>query len=407
MIRLPASVVSTCPRTLPWLVLAWLVSLGGCIDSSAETADDGMDGSVVGDAASGGDAAAISAVRTVPLCADAIAECSVSLFGNSWGVLLEARSFGSAARLVAAGRRAVIVGSDVEAYRIAYLRSAGGSETDEPYMTWELPVPDNQLPIAVTDGQKSVRDGSPIYVLTCDGNRVNCRVWQANDVERNGLAILREIPLPADFVASGIDLDRYPESDSVRDLPCVFGSGMLCLEGDGWVERIASQSDLRLNHVAFDFSWSVAVGDDGRWFLRDRDENLKLNPWQEQPTIGKAKLTHVSTAMAEAVLSGQGRIQALAGLQADRFACFPATNLVAFLLNPEIGGFAFAVTERGQILVHPGEYAPSEQGFCIHRDFMLQDEVIQVGAAPCGGSSNPRLLTSRALYGTNDCLIID
>ena len=185
----------------------------------------------------------------------------------------------------------------------------------EPNTVWT--VPSGATPVAVAQGLLPDSEGlsSPTVVaLTCSEAGGGCSLLRG-DAQADALSPWPASELPDDFVVSGMVIDTASTEPRV----CVYGNGLLCL-GDGWQPEIPTTADLRLNHVSIGWFWSLAVGEQGRWYKRQVDDTSALSSWEEQPPLGSVSLTYASAADLGGVILGEGKIQAALGTQARRAA---------------------------------------------------------------------------------------
>lgn len=371
--------------------------------AAGQHADGGLDASApeAGTAGSGGGSP--GTVRgPLPTCTDPVGSCPARSIGV-WKLLLDAADFGPEARLIAMGHQTVLVAVGDGSFRVVRLRDPSDeASSSPPYVASEFASGDMR-PLAVADGKLSVRAPAPpdtLAVLACDDARTHCSLFRS-EVGPSELTAWQEIELPAEFVASGVVIDPAVEPRIL----CVYGNGMVCLQ-EGWQAPIAPGSDLQLHDVTVGAEWSLAIGDQGRWFARVRDGSGALGTWQEQAPLGEGVLTMASVEGSGAVITGEARIVAAVGAQAEQFACGPPGELVAFMLWPGQRGLAYALTRTGQVLQHALLTAQRTEPYCAYQQLSLEGMLLGADTAPCGSSMNPRVLTDRALFGTNLCLSI-
>jgi len=299
------------------------------------------------------------------------------------------------------GGQAVLVAIGDGTYRIVCLTDPTGVDAPvPPYSSWEFPATGDQ-PIAVTEGRVSnLAQPSPktLLVVTCGPDHTRCSIWRT-ELSEEGISAWQEIELPSDFSPQDVALDSGNEPQKI----CVFGNGLYCLD-DTWQAEIAPSPDLQINAIVFGTQWSIAVGEHGRWFKRERDNPVDLKTWQEQPPIGDASLTHVSVAGAGGVITGDGRLQAAVGPQADLFNCSPSNDLVAFILDQAASGSAYSVTSSGEIWYHASVTPQRPEPYCVFQQLTLPSAILEATIVPCQDATNPRILTDKLLIGVNVCL---
>jgi hypothetical protein len=237
-----------------------------------------------------------------------------------------------------------------------------------------------------------------MLVLTCGDAGAHCSLWRS-DVQADQLSSWQEEVLPPSFIARGVSFDVAVEPKQI----CVYGSGLYCWN-DSWQEAIPESADLRLNAVALGSSWSLAVGDHGRWWKRLRDDTGSLGPWQEQAPLNDIALSQVSVVADGGAIVGAGRLQALLGSQAELYDCLVSDDIAAFILDPAIQGLAYLVTNSGEIFQHAPMSARRAEAYCDYQQLALPGPVIETGAVPCSAANNPRLLTESILFGQSVCL---
>ncbi|MFI5307551.1 MAG: hypothetical protein ACHQ53_09375 [Polyangiales bacterium] len=392
---LVALVVASCSQNVR--------SSGPTLTPKRGAADAGPSGSG-GALASGSDAQAAptpaadgdsgAAVTELQACTDQVGSCPAYSFGI-WQELLNAADFGAGARLVAMGGQAVVVALGDGTFRVARLHTPSASSSAPPYDSWQLPANDLQ-PIAVAEGP-SILPGA-LTVLSCNESHSRCSV-SSSSVNQGALAPWQETDVPSELVARGVVLDTAPASEAF----CVYGNGMQCLR-NAWLPAIASSSNLQLNDVAMGPLWSIAVGEHGRWFKRERADSGTLGAWQEQAPLGGTALTQASVDGASGVIVGEGWIRAAFGREAEFFGCTPSDALQALMLDPSGYGSGWALMQSGDVLQHWVVTPQRAEPYCAYQHLALASTVLATGAAPCGAGLNPRVLTAQVLIGTNVCL---
>jgi hypothetical protein len=330
--------------------------------------------------------------QPLPACVSEIGSCPATSFAI-WEVLLKASYFGDDARLVAMGNQAVLVALGDDTFRIVRLDDPFNEDySAPPYSSWEFPIPGVQ-PIAVTEGRVSNISPMMLLVVTCDDAGESCSLWRS-DLNQDELTPWQETGLPSGFVPRGVAFDSAVAPRKV----CVYGNGMFCLD-DTWQEEIALSSDLQINAAVFGALWSLAVGEQGRWFKRERGDTGEINAWQEQGRLGVVSLTQASVFDEGAVIIGEGKLQVAIGNRADLFDCSPADDLVSFIFETN-GNVAYAVTGTGKVL----QYAlVNDDLYCDNQQLDLTGTVLDTTITPCEDSMNQRLLTDQEIVGMNVC----
>jgi hypothetical protein len=299
------------------------------------------------------------------------------------------------------GGQAVLIAVGDGSYRIARLRDPAADPSSMPaYTAWPFPDAGGE-PVAIAEGRLSDVAPAPpglMLVVVCDSARTQCSVWQS-ELKDGQLSQWQTVALPAGFVPKGVALDS---ASSPRQV-CVYGTGLLC-RTDTWQVAIPSETELRIRSVAFGTQWSLAVGEHGRWFKRVRSDSGQLSAWRGQPAIGSAALTQASVAGAGGVITGQGVLQAALGEQKSAYDCSASTDLVALWLDAATPALAYAVTMAGSVLQHALVTAQRPTPYCAYQQLELPSSVLDTTIAPCGLAMNPRVLTDRILFGTNQCL---
>lgn len=294
-----------------------------------------------------------------------------------WQELLKASDFGANARLVATGGAGVLLALDEQHFRVLRLADPSGVSMQKD---WDFPHA-GPLGIFVPSPPNSMS------VLTCGDGGSHCSVWQT-DLQADEPSTWREAALPASFIARGITQDLTVDGRPI----CVYGDGMYC-QWQAWQSVIPESGELRLNASAFGSQWSLAVGDHGRWWKRERGAD-----WQEQPALNDAALDQVVVSDdGGGVIVGAGKLQAALGSQAALYDCVEGGDVAAFILDSAAPGLAYAVTPDGLIVQHSSTY-------CAYQQLALSGPVLQSTSFHCGGSNNPRLLTASVLFGPNNCL---
>jgi hypothetical protein len=306
--------------------------------------------------------------------------------------LLTAQDVGPDAQFVAVGRQAVLVMRGAGVFQAVRLNDPDTHDAADPsakFAAWSFPqgAPTAR---AITEGtlMNGGRITPSVFVLACaEGDRV-CSVLRG---ERGQPQLSSWQTVPADFDARGIILD--PVTVQQRQL-CVYGAGMLCFDGSAWQPAIDVASELELNAAAIGSTWSIAVGEHGRWWKR----TVAAGTWQEQAALNDVSLTQCSVSGEGGVIVGEGRLQLALGTQQGHFACTGDQPLAALLLTDSIDNAAYAVTSDAAILTG---VAPNP--FC--QATVAKDErVLAVTSVPCGASDNLRILTSQTLLGSNVCI---
>jgi hypothetical protein len=328
-------------------------------------------------------------------CTEQVGSCPSQSFAQ-WTALVDASELAAHARLIATGGESVLAEIGDGSFRAVHV-PLDGEQSRVPRLTaWDVPAGD-QRPTAITDASDT--SGKRLFVLACSEERTSCNLLHAT-IGADLVANWETNELPAGFLARGLVID-----DAHLDEPgtvCVYGSGLLCFEG-GWREAIAPSAGLRINDVAIGWNWSVAVGDEGRWFKRDYAADA-LGTWKEQASLGPVALTQASVAGAGGVIVGDGRIQAPLGEQRALFGCEAPRELIALMLQNGAPGLGYAVTSSGEVLRHmtPGLF--QKEPYCAH-DALPGGAVLDVATLPCGVSLNPRVLTANVLFGVNACAV--
>lgn len=358
-------------------------------DGSVNDAGMSSDGSVR-------DAASTARDGAVPTCSEPIGSCPAQSIAT-WTVLLDAADFGTDARLIALGGQAVLVTLGGGSFRVALIDDNYEGVATTTYSSWAFPS-ETRAPVAISDGANRAGDKF-LFVLACEEDRTNCALSRA-EVSMGELSTWQTEDLPGEFVGRGLAFDAASEPAAI----CVYGSGLLCLDGT-WQEAIAPDPELQLNHVAFSGRWSLAVGEQGRWFKREVDDDTgTLGAWQDQPAMGGAALTYASVARAGAVVLGEGELQSALGEQAQYFTCSP-DDLLAFSLDDVAPGLAYAVTRNGEVLQHPPPRLGGEERFCSYEQ-LPAGTVLDVSRSYCWDSVNLRVLLEDVVFGQNLCLSV-
>jgi hypothetical protein len=330
-----------------------------------------------------------------PSCNQQVGSCPATSFAILQP-LLDANDFGADARFVAMDGDAVLVAQGNGQFTVVTLDRPSMNPSPPGYVSWAFPS-DELQPTAVTTGQPEQSAGQRyVFVLACDQERKQCGIFRG---ETRGpmLDPWPETELPVGFVPRGLVFDATSDPRAL----CVYGNGLLCFQ-NGWQQAIPSSAELRLNAVAIGPQWSLAVGDHGRWFKRDRAGLGALGPWQEQPALRDVTLTQASVEESGGVITGDGRLQAALGAQSELF-CSPEAGLDAFLLIPGSRGLAYAVMRNGEFVRYASPTSTRPQSACSSQQLPGAGAVIQTGTAPCV-VLNPRVLTDKVLLGTNLCV---
>jgi len=335
-------------------------------------------------------------IAGLPACTGSIGSCPAQSFGI-WQELLNASEFGAGAHFVSMGGLGLLVAIADGSFRVVRLRQpTWGSASGAAYASWDFPSQAME-PIAITEANQSGLGSGPpgsLFVLTCDAARAQCSVWRS-DVDTAQPPSWQQMTLPEGLEPQGLVLDRAQAPGQV----CAYGRGLACWS-DSWQQAIAATNDLRIRAVAFGAFWSLAVGDHGRWFKRERDDADHLGAWEEQAPLGDAALSSVSLDGRGGVIVGEGRLQAAVGMQSPFFDCSIANDLAALILDRGTNGLAYAVTDAGQTLQH----APPTGPYCAYQTLPLTGAVIATEIVPCSAALNPRVLTAAAVFGQSECI---
>jgi hypothetical protein len=404
-----STMTTTSQFVLALLTCSLMACTGGKAGAQPEagTGGDGTSGSAGADSATGTDRdsagpssdgamAAMGADATALSCTEQVASCP-AFRSEEWKVLLDAKSFGDSARFVALGGHAVIVDTGSSGFQVVWVLDAIQATSTRSYTAWKVPNGATQ-PVAVAEGELQGTGGgqSTVIVLVCNEARMECSLWRG-DASQDELSPWSGTALPGDFVAR----DMVFDSASSPPAACVYGNGLICFR-DVWHAEIPASADLRLNHVAISSAWSIAAGEQGRWFRRERDA-----AWIEQPPLGAVSLSWASTADLGGVIIGEGRIQAAFGTQSEFYGCAVPRDLAALILVEGSRGVAFAVTQSGEILQHaPWQTIPPTPHYCSKQQ-LPEGGILGIDTAPCRDSTNPRLLLNGSLLlGLNLCVVI-
>ncbi|MFC1642468.1 hypothetical protein ACFL5O_07250 [Myxococcota bacterium] len=356
-------------------------------------------------ASSEGGSEAMDPERAEPSCTEEVASCPASRAGE-WHVLLDAKDFGDSARFVALGGRAVIVDTGVLGFQVVsvlHQDDQNDPASSQSYTAWKVPS-GARHPVAVVEGVLEDDDvGRPsIIVLVCSEARTECSLLRG-DLRQDQLSPWSGTELPPGLVPRGLVFDSSSPGPAV----CVYGNGLSCFRSE-WQTGIPVVADLQLNHVAISSFWSLAVGEEGRWYKRERNvrrtgDDDRPGGWKEQPPLGAVSLTYASTADLGGVIIGDGRILAALGVQSEFYSCALPRELAALMLFEQGGGgLAYAVTRSGEVIhrapvTFQGPYCTLQQ--------LPNGEITAIGTAPCMDAMNPRLLLDGALLlGQNVCL---
>jgi hypothetical protein len=332
----------------------------------------------------------------LPPCEDGLGSCPSTSFAI-WRRLLDAAAFGPQATFIAAGARTLLVALGDGSFRVVLLPHPG--EPGDDYASWPLPAAE-LVPIAVNDARSS-NEAHRLLILSCDETRSRCSLLEG-EVRKGMLGSLHETPVPSGFSPRGLAMEAGDPITPSR--PCLFGNGLLCLEAGRFREAIATAPELSLNAVALGTPWSLAVGDHGRWFMRELREN-EPPVWREQEPLADVSLTHVSVNNAGGVITGAGRVQTVVGTELTRaVTCSPEAGLTAFHLAGPGGSFANALMESGEVRWHRA-YPVAKEAYCAH-DRIPPAKVVATTFESCGGSANFRALQADALWGTNSCVLV-
>lgn len=358
-------------------------------DATAHDANTDADGS----RAAGG--SHVTDGRPLPTCEDGVPACSPGMIGEL-PELLKASDFGPTAQLVAMSEEAVLVQVDPQHFQVVFFPLPDGlddAETPAPKI-WDLPSSERRPTAFVHKGWGDL--GSQLFVLACDDTRTACSVLQSS-IENAEPAAWRDLEVPPDLAPRHIAIDVADERQPV----CVYGNGLACFFA-GWEEPIPSTRWLRLNHIKFQGPHAVAVGDHGRWFLRERDpDSGSLGTWIEQAPLADVSLDHASAQDSWLLILGEGKLQLSRNASTSLIECSPpGEELMAMLFDPYFL-YSYAVTRSGAVLRHRGQrFEP----YCVLQQQTLSAPILAVDSLPCASSLNPRVLTRDALYGTDDCL---
>jgi hypothetical protein len=407
--------------------------LGACVEASAVPHDAGVSasrGDAAGSLASAADgeveardsaseqkddaghvqteAAIEPPVVSPPVCSkEQVGSCPSNSFAV-WHSLLDAADFGPEAEFVAIGGQAVLVKTGDGSFRVAllpYPDDAAG------YTAWPL-VTGARTPIAVSD-TLGLSDPHNVFVVACTPAGADCSVLQAEwgRVQASGsvqrdmeLSAFHELPpLPTDFAAKGLVIDRNQAAG--RNVPCVYGDGLLCFDQDAWLASVPPSAALRLNAVAIGGRYSLAVGDHGRWFKRQWVDGAESR-WTEQTPLADIALSEVGASDQGGVILGQGRIQAVIGAEAQAaIPCTPASPLLKFWFGPDRNVWGLVMTSAGELLRHGPVIAVYQlEPYCAY-DRVPSGATLGTSYWTCGLSRNARVLKARAVWGTNSCPI--
>lgn len=310
--------------------------------------------------------------------------------------MLRADELDPSAHFVAAHSQAVLAVTGAGDLRVAVLSSPAVSQR-VAYTVWNGDKTDLS-PVAVTSGVLPGSSEPEPFVLSCDADHSHCEALRGHAGETQ-LQSFSANPFPEGFIAQGLIVDGSASPVTL----CAYGNGIVCFD-ESWKTTLALDAGLTLRSVAIGAVWSLAVGDDGRWYKRERQDSGDLGAWEAQSALGQAKLSQASVAGLGGIILGEGRVQAALGSAQSSFACQPPVSLFGVILHEGIPGSADVVTSDGKILQHTA--AGSANGpYCTRQDSGA-DMLLGVASAPCGASMNPRLLTSAALLGQYDCPIL-
>ncbi len=310
-----------------------------------------------------------------------------------WKTLLRARDLEATARFIAIDKGAVLALAGNGDAHVALLESPAISES-VTYATWTA-TKGALTPVAITSG---TLEGSVVpepFVLYCNEGHSQCEILHGQRGQ-NQLRSFSASPLPAGFVAQGLVVDAAASPVTL----CAYGNGIVCLD-QTWEARLPISAGLVIRHVSVGPGWSLAVGDDGRWYKRERLDSGELGAWTSQSVIDNAKLSYAVVSFAGGLILGEGRIQAALGSEEARFRCRGPENLSGIVLYQAAPGVADVVTESGTIL----QRGASSDAYCATQQ-IDEGGVIGVTSDPCGASANPRLLTSSTIVGQHLCVFL-
>lgn len=409
------ALLGLCCRLLPFV-------MAGCADADDAASAQGSAGSIGGSTETGGsmaaggsaaqqagaggtadrpDAAALvdasdtpdAGPPPAPSCEFAVSSCAATP-AQAWNVLLDAAEFGSGARFVALGGQAVLIAGGSAAFRVARVHDADEVQSSgRPYSVWTFPEADLSG-VDVAENMLSAPGARQVFALACSQDDQQCTLLKG-DPGGDVLVVLPEASLPSGFEPRGLFFDWAADPAVV----CAYGNGVLCFDSE-WRQAIAPAQDLQLNDVAVGELWSLAVGNHGRHFKRERNGSGDLGPWIEQPMLADVDLTAASVAGAGAVAIGDGRVQAALGELRATFGCGSPSELRALLAHPFVARYAYAVTSTGAVMQHLPNAGPGE--FCMHEQ-LPAGVVLEANVAPCQDGINPRALMEQAVIGMNIC----
>lgn len=352
--------------------------------TDARSPDGGRDGSST-DAGS-------SAPPDAGLCRDEAGSCPASASAK-WKVLLRAQALDPTAHFVAADMYAILALTATGDVRVAITKDPGDSE-DVDYAVWSAPK-GPLTPVAATSGRLAGAPAQEPFVLSCNDARTQCEILRG----RSGQSELESFAasaLPAGFAARGLVVDTAATPTKL----CVYGSGIYCFD-QGWQPSLPLADGLKLNHVAIGYPWSLAVGDDGRWFKRE--QGASGSAWQAQSTLGKVNLTQAGVTANGGFVLGDGQVRATLGALRPAFRCQASAALRGLVLNEGVEGLADAITLDGKIFQY--QLVDLKSTYCTTQE-LDQSDLLSVTSAPCGGSQNPRVVTPSVLVGMHLCVVL-
>jgi hypothetical protein len=321
-------------------------------------------------------------------------ESCPSEFLQHWPILLSATSFGAGAQFSAIGGEAVLVAGGDAPWRVVRIYNEDEAATaGKAYSVWAFPS-GNWRGIDVTEGLLGDETFRRVFALACDDLDSRCALLRSDEGDTASLSEWPGTELPAGFEPKGLVFDSVTQPSSV----CAFGNGLLCFQTT-WQEAIAPAKELQIDDVSMGDSLSVAVGNHGRYWKRERDASDQLGSWVEQRPVGEYELTSASVGATSAVIISQGGLWLSLGTQTPLSGCRLTANLVGAVLRGD--DYQSIVTESGSVLEHLPRTKPED--ICESQRLNV-GSILGTATVPCRLGDNLRVLTISSVAGLNLCI---
>jgi hypothetical protein len=214
------------------------------------------------------------------------------------------------------------------------------------------------------------------------------------------------VPLPAVAPPATTELrgliylqQKVPDAAPDYEKVCAFGDGLFCFDGSGWTTLIEPAAGTSINDIGmiyFDGVYQLlAVGDDGWIAHRDGETWSAIDSGTAQDLL--------TVSVDDTVFTAAGREGTVVyGTAAETVACEIAEQTILVLSGiPDEG--ILGIFDTGPVFFWQlGEWGPTA---CLTGADV--PDALETRIVGCDASLNLFVLTEAALYGGNECVVVE